>query len=109
MLEENSMNIEKIIDCINKRLIIWTKHCLNRLNQRDILISDVKNAIKTGKIIEYYYDDYPYPSCLILGYNMNNKIIHVVCGVNKDEVYIITAYYPDNIEWEENMEIRRKK
>lgn len=40
---------------------------------------------------------------------MNNKIIHVVCGVNKDEVYIITAYYPDNIEWEENMEIRRKK
>ncbi len=109
MLEENSMNIEKIIDCINKRSIIWTKHCLNRLNQRDILISDVKNAIKTGKIIEYYYDDYPYPSCLILGYNMNNKIIHVVCGVNKDEVYIITAYYPDNIEWEENMEIRRKK
>ena len=100
MLEENSMNIEKIIDCINKRSIIWTKHCLNRLNQRDILISDVKNAIKTGKIIEYYYDDYPYPSCLILGYNMNNKIIHVVCGVNKDEVYIITAYYPDNIEWE---------
>ena len=109
MLEENSMNIEKIIDCINKRSIIWTKHCLNRLNQRDILISDVKNAIKTGKIIEYYYDDCPYPSCLILGYNMNNKIIHVVCGVNKDEVYIITAYYPDNIEWEENMEIRRKK
>lgn len=109
MLEENSMNIEKIIDCINKRSIIWTKHCLNRLNQRDILISDVKNAIKTGKIIEYYYDDYPYPSCLILGYNMNNKIIHVVCGVNKDEAYIITAYYPDNIEWEENMEIRRKK
>ena len=109
MLEENSMNIEKIIDCINKRSIIWTKHCLNRLNQRDILISDVKNAIKTGKIIEYYYDDYQYPSCLILGYNMNNKIIHVVCGVNKDEVYIITAYYPDNIEWEENMEIRRKK
>ena len=109
MLEENSMNIEKIIDYINKRSIIWTKHCLNRLNQRDILISDVKNAIKTGKIIEYYYDDYPYPSCLILGYNMNNKIIHVVCGVNKDEVYIITAYYPDNIEWEENMEIRRKK
>lgn len=109
MLEENSMNIEKIIDCINKRSIIWTKHCLNRLNQRDILISDVKNAIKTGKIIEYYYDDYPYPSCLILGYNMNNKIIHFLCGVNKDEVYIITAYYPDNIEWEENMEIRRKK
>ena len=109
MLEENSMNIEKIIDCINKRSIIWTKHCLNRLNQRDILISDVKNAIKTGKIIEYCYDDYPYPSCLLLGYNMNNKIIHVVCGVNKDEVYIITAYYPDNIEWEENMEIRRKK
>ena len=108
-MNEDLLNIEIIKEYIAKRKIDWTKHCLNRLNQRNIQISDVKSAVNNGKIIEYYYDDYPYPSCLILGYNMNNKIIHVVCGVNKDEVYIITAYYPDNIEWEENMEIRRKK
>ena len=74
-MNEDLLNIEIIKEYIAKRKIDWTKHCLNRLNQRNILISDVKTAINNGKIIEYYYDDYPYPSCLILGYNTNNTII----------------------------------
>ena len=94
---------------MSKRKIDWTKHCLNRLNQRNILISDVKEAVKNGKIIEYYYDDYPYPSCLILGYSIKNKILHIVCGVSVDCVHMITAYYPDNEKWEEDMKTRRKK
>lgn len=56
------LKIEIIKEYINKRKINWTKHCLNRLNQRNILISDIKIAINNEKIIEYYYDDYPYPS-----------------------------------------------
>ena len=94
-LNEDLLNIEIIREYIAERKIDWTKHCLNRLNQRNILISDVKTAINNGKIIEYYYDDYPYPSCLILGYNTNNTIIHIVCGVSQDIVHMITAYYPN--------------
>lgn len=77
--------------------------------KRNILMIDVKEAINNGKIIEYYFDDYPYQSCLILGYNMNNKIMHVVCGINKEIVHIITAYYPDTNKWEEDMKTRRKE
>ena len=108
-LNEDLLNIEIIREYIVKRKIDWTKHCLNRLHQRNILISDVKTAINNGKIIEYYYDDYPYPSCLILGYNTNNKTIHIVCGVSEDTVHMITAYYPNTDKWEENMKTRRKK
>ena len=108
-LNENLLNIDIIKEYIAKRKIDWTKHCLNRLNQRNIRISDIKSAIRNGKIIEYYYDDYPYPSCLILGYNMNNRIIHIVCGVSDNIVHMITAYYPDTNEWEEDMKTRRKK
>lgn len=103
------LNIETIREHITKRKIDWTKHCLNRLNQRDILISNVKNAINNGKIIEYYYDDYPYPSCLILGYDTNKEVLHIVCGISKDIVHIITAYYPDTKKWEEDMKTRRKE
>ncbi len=85
------------------------KHYLNRLNKRNILMIDVKEAINNGKIIEYYFDDYPHQSCLILGYNMNNKIMHVVCGINEEIVHIITAYYPDTNKWEEDMKTRRKE
>ena len=103
------LNIENIKKCVIQKHIYWTKHCLNRKNQRDILISDVKKAIITGKIIEYYYDDYPYPSCLISGKDLSERKIHIVCGLNNKTVYMITAYHPDSKEWKEDMKIRRKE
>lgn len=108
-LKEDLLNIEIIKEYIAKRKIDWTKHCLNRLNQRNIQISEVKTAVNRGKIIEYYYDDYPYPSCLILGYNINKKILHIVCGMSEDIVHMITAYYPNTEKWEEDMKTRREK
>ena len=107
-MSEKLLNIENIRNCIIYRNVVWTRHCLNRINQRNILISDVKQAIKNGEIIEYYYDDYPYPSCLIIGKNKYNEIMHVVCGIDNNFVYMITAYYPDNGEWEEDMKTRRE-
>lgn len=106
-LRENFLKIEVIREYIQNRKVRWTNHCLNRLSQRNIQLLDVKNAITTGQIIEYYYDDYPYPSCLILGYNLNNKILHIVCGINEEFVYMITAYYPDGDKWEKDMKVRR--
>lgn len=108
-MNKDLLNIDIIREYIKQRKIDWTKHCLNRLNQRNILILDVKIAINNGKIIEYYYDDYPYPSCLIVGYNINNRILHIVCGMSNDLVHIITAYYPDDNKWEEDMKTRRKE
>lgn len=98
------LELNDIQEKIKNKKIQWTKHCLNRLNQRDIQRKDVKEAINMGKIIEYYYEDYPYPSCLILGNDL-----HIVCGVNEDSVIMITAYYPDTAKWEEDMKTRRKK
>ena len=108
-MSEDLLKIEIIKEYIANRKVDWTKHCLNRLNQRNIQISDVKIAINNGKIIEYYYDAYPYPSCLILGYDIDNKIIHIVCGMSEDKVHMITAYYPDANRWEDDMRTRREK
>ena len=108
-MNEDLLNIELIRKSVLKRNVIWTKHCLNRINQRNILILDVKSAINNGKIIEYYYEDYPYPSCLIVGKDTGGEIIHIVCGLNKNCAYMITAYYPDSNEWEEDMKTRRKE
>lgn len=108
-MSKDLLNIEIIREYILKKKVDWTKHCLNRLQQRNIKISEVKNAINKGKIIEYYYDDFPYPSCLILGYNINNRLLHVVCGMSEDTIHIITAYYPDTTKWKEDLETRRKE
>ena len=108
-MSKDLLNIEIIREYILKKKVDWTKHCLNRLQQRNIKISEVKNAINKGKIIEYYYDDFPYPSCLILGYNINNRLLHVVCGISEDTIHMITAYYPDTTKWKEDLETRRKE
>ena len=108
-MNDNLLNMDTIKEYVSNRKIDWTKHCLNRLNQRNISISDVKMVINNGKIIEYYYEDYPYPNCLILGFNAKNENLHIVCGISNDKVHIITAYYPDINKWEDDMKTRRKE
>ena len=108
-MNEYELNINTIKNYVKKGKLDWTKHCLNRLSQRNISIVDVKSAIENGNILEYYYEDYPYPSCLILGYNVENKTLHIVCGMSNDLVHIITAYFPDSNKWEEDMKTRRKE
>ena len=93
--------------CIGSH-IIWTQHCLERMQERDISRADVKNGILTGEIIEEYPDDYPHPSCLIFGYTINNRILHIVAGCDSINIYIITAYYPDTKKFEEDLKTRRK-
>ena len=107
-MNKNNLNINGIIRSIQKRQIYWTEHCLYRLNKRNISVLDVKKAIYNGKIIEYYNNDYPYPSCLILGHDANKKVLHIVCGINNNIVYIITAYHPNIDKWEDDMKTRRK-
>ncbi len=87
----------------------WTNHIFVRLIQRGISISDVINTIITGEIIENYPDDYPYPSCLILGLTVNNKFLHVVCGSNGEELWLITAYYPNKDKWSDDFKRRKEQ
>lgn len=103
------VDIKTIRNYIENKNIYWTEHCLYRLDKRNISLKSVKKAINNGKIIEYYENDYPYPSCLILGKDSYNRVLHIVCGISKECVYIITAYYPDYNLWEDDLKIRRKK
>ena len=90
----------------NDDAVRWTDHILKRLMQRGITQDDVLQAIRTGEIIDQYPDDYPFPSCLILGLSVDGKSLHVVCGLGLDEIYMITAYYPNPGEWDN--EFRKK-
>ena len=102
------IDIERIKDLIKKNKIRWTNHVIIRLFQRHITQADVEKAIINGEIIEVYENDYPYPSCLVYGINLDNEVIHVVCGLNIEEVWIITAYFSDKIEWENDLKTRRR-
>ena len=96
--------------CADKKLR-WTNHIFLRLVQRNISMEDVQNAIMSGEIIEDYPNDYPFPSCLIFGYNRNNNVIHVVCAPNDEgtELWLITAYIPEKEKWMSDLRTRRQE
>ncbi len=103
------LNITTIKQMVKDGKIRWTNHVIVRLFQRNITQEDIESALVNGEIIEEYENDYPYPSCLVYGINLNNKVIHVVCGLNEIELWIITAYYPDNIKWENDLKTRKER
>ncbi len=88
--------------------IIITLHGQLRLNERGITIDDVMNAINNGDIIEHYPDDFPFPSCLILGLSVQNTYIHIVVSMDEDKIYLITAYIPKSDKWEADFKTRKE-
>ena len=103
------MEINDIKSLCNDRNIEVTSHFLNRCYERGITYSDIKYVILTGTIIEHYEDDYPYPSCLICGKTINNRILHVVVGIGDNKLWLITAYQPSLDKWYEDRKTRRSE
>ena len=50
------MNLEIYQQLCAESKILWTQHCLQRMQERDISRADVNNGIATGEIIEDYPD-----------------------------------------------------
>jgi len=67
----------------------------------EIRDDEVAQAILSGKIIEDYPEDTPYPSCLIYGKTSSGRPLHMVCAYASDiqKVIIITAYEPSPNQW----------
>lgn len=103
----DEINIEILRKLCTDRTIKITQHLFDRLRERGIKYIDVKHCILQGEIIESYPDDYPYPSCLVLGYAVNGSPLHVVAGIGGGYLWMITAYYPDNKQWESDLKTRK--
>ena len=102
------ININDLRAMCEKKAMRWTNHVFLRLLKRNIDMDEVETAVMNGEIIEQYPNDYPYPSCLVLGHNAKGQHIHVVCGLSSIEIWFITAYYPDINEWDEDFRLRKE-
>ncbi len=91
----------------NKSKIKWTLHALKRIRERGISSDDVIKCIMTGEIIRLYENDKPLPSCLIHA-TIGSRHIHVAVSSDGQYLYLITTYYPNNIEWEDDFKTRRE-
>ena len=76
--------------------------------ERGISDDDVREVLAAGKEIESYPTDYPYPSCLMLGW-CGSRPIHVVAADNTadNETIIVTVYEPAPDRWEPGFQRRK--
>jgi hypothetical protein len=97
-------------DAIQQRHIEWRKHALQRMFERSIDRHTVLDTIMSGEVIEIYEQDKPFPSALFFKM-INRRPIHTVASydLEKKIVYIITAYEPNQQEFEQDFKTRRKK
>lgn len=102
------MDIKVLKELNSEASIVWTTHCLRRMGERDINRDDVRNGIETGRIIEEYPNDLPHPSCLVFGYTVHNRVLHIVVGCDNIKMYMITVYYPNTEKFEDGFKVRRK-
>jgi hypothetical protein len=87
-----------------------TAHALQRLSERDILISDVLTGAAQATVVEDYPEDPRGPSVLVLLKDSTGLPVHAQWGIGqgRDFVSLVTVYRPDPAEWLEDNVTRRK-
>ncbi|MFO8071804.1 MAG: DUF4258 domain-containing protein [Polyangia bacterium] len=84
--------------------ILYTRHARIEMEQEELGIigeAEVFEALTEGRIIEYYDDDEPYPSCLVFGKTKLERPLHVVAALALEEetIIVVTVYQPDPERW----------
>ncbi len=76
--------------------------------ERRISTAEVDAVLASGRVIEDYPTDAPYPSCLWLGF-AGNRPLHVVYADNpgENERIIISVYEPNPALWMADLATRK--
>lgn len=100
---------EMISELISTEKVAFKKHCVLRMRQRAISVHEFKEVMLCSEIVEYYENDYPLASVLILGFTSSRRPLHAVVAVDheSDLLWVITLYEPTTKMWDENFKRRR--
>lgn len=100
--------IETVRSAAEQR-ILFLPHALDEMNAPDELISpeEVRAVIFQGEIIEDYPNDRRGHSCLMLGFGVDLRPVHVVCSPKEAFLTIITVYLPAPHRWSPDWKTRR--
>lgn len=96
-----------ICTAVNAGRVLWKKHALERMMERSISRTQVKQSILQGSIIEYYPDDHPIPTVLLA--SLQSEPLHVVVAYDaaSHQCHVITAYRPDLAHFQADLITRR--
>lgn len=79
----------------------YRAHAIQKMVERDISFTEIDEVAANLHVIREYAEDRPHPSCLVLGFTMSGRPLHLVYSVDatSNTVYVITVYEPDVSRW----------
>lgn len=88
--------------------LIFRVHAIERMFERGISETDVRDVLENGEEIEAHPQDVPFPSRLMLGY-CGGRPVHVLASDDSSlrVTVIITVYEPDPNRWDPTFKRRR--
>ena len=92
--------IEEIRTKIAQDQSEFSQHAVDQSTIRHISVQELREAISDGQVIEDYPDNKYGPSCLILGFTLADRVLHIQCSYpSRPLIKIITLYEPDPKLW----------
>ena len=93
--------LEEIQRKIQRRQYEFSKHAVDQSIIREITVLEMEEAVSGGsEFLEDYPEDKYGPSCLILGFTMTGRPLHIQCSYpSRPLIKIITLYEPDPDLW----------
>src|SRR4030042_6966083 len=92
------MDINFIREKVRKQKYDLSSHAHRERQEEQITISEIEQTLLAGDIIEKYPKDERGKSCLIAA-KVENKSLHIVCGMRNNRLLIVTVYRPKPPTW----------
>ncbi|MCF7810084.1 DUF4258 domain-containing protein [bacterium] len=91
--------LERIVAQANMENIRITHHAQQEMDEEDIRLDEVLEAISNGRILENYSEHLRGACCLVNGSTKDNRPLHIVCTTEQPVLIIITVYSPKQPKW----------
>ncbi len=94
-------DIRELVRQAAQKNLLFLPHAIRQMSrpERMIRANDVEKVVQEGEMIEDYPEDQRGHSCLLLGFDAQQRPIHVVCSPKEDYLAIITVYLPHPNKW----------
>ena len=78
----------------------FSQHAVDQSIIRHISVQEIREAFANSQIVEDYPDDKHGPSCLVLGFTLADRPVHILCSYpSRPLVKIVTLCEPDSDLW----------
>jgi hypothetical protein len=88
------IDLEWIRACVNSGKYYFSGHADIERQNDGLSIVEIEESLNNGIMLEFYEDTGRGESCLITGFTVSGKPIHVVIGRRGESPVIITTYIP---------------